>query len=100
MAEYKYELNRLIQLPIDSVEFSKNLINVTAKWDNLKDVEKDLRDLFANQMADFKTQLEELKKADEYIKMLKAYEFVQYLQSKSPIAAAVIKQKELFFNLK
>lgn len=96
---YKYKLNRLLQLPLNSIQFSKNLIEVTAQWDTIDEVQNDLDTMFTKQMAQLKTSLEELKASEEIAQALKALEFVKYLQTKSPLAQAVMKEKAIFFNI-
>jgi hypothetical protein len=55
--------------------------------------------MFTKQMAQLKTSLEELKASEEIAQALKALEFVKYLQTKSPLAQAVMKEKAIFFNI-
>lgn len=87
--EYKYVLERMIQAPLSDLEYSKNFVQATARWDSLEEVQEDLRVLFQSQMDNFKSHLSELKEADDYIRAMKALKVFEHL--KTTPAWAIIK---------
>ncbi len=79
--EYKYMLNRSIQTPLAEIEYSKNIVEATARWDSIEEVQEDLRILFKSQMENFKLHLNELKEADDYIRAMKALKIFEHLKT-------------------
>lgn len=81
-------INRLIQAPLNNVEFSKNLVEITVQAETLEQAEATLEKGFNNQMVRFKESIEELKSVEDYARLLKQAEFLKYLKTR-PIYAQV-----------
>ncbi len=81
-------INRLIQAPLNNVEFSKNLVEITVQAETLEQAEATLDKGFNNQMIRFKESIEELKSVEDYARLLKQAEFLKYLKTR-PIYAQV-----------
>lgn len=62
------KLNRIIQLPLNSIEYSKNVIDITIEADTYKEASDTLDKAFSEQMSKFNTDIEQIQ---EYGKMLR-----------------------------
>ena len=84
-------INRLVQVPVQGIEYSKNLVDITISADTPEELainEQLLDTSFNKQMTRFKQSIEELKWAEEYARLLKQAEFLKYLKTR-PIYAQV-----------
>jgi hypothetical protein len=85
-------LQRELQIPIESVEYSKNRVYVEVTADTLTEAETILSQAFTKQMDDFNTKLEDLKQATDYVKAIEARDFLTYLKKNSPLAQALAQE--------
>lgn len=83
---YKFQLQRELQLPLNSIDFSKNRIELRVQWDTAEEVQTALDKLFAEEIAKFETDLSRMKETEWYIKTLRIAEFAKWLLTKSAIA--------------
>ena len=82
---YKFQLQRELQLPLNSIDFSKNRIELRVQWDTAE-VQTALDKLFTEEIAKFETDLSRMKETEWYIKTLRIAEFAKWLLTKSAIA--------------
>lgn len=71
------KMKRAIQLPLDSQEFSKNILEVEVEADTPEEATQLIDSLFADQMNKFRNSMEELKQFDKMQKALKILEHLK-----------------------